>query len=294
VYCPQEYFEYDHTHGCYTEMQFAINSLQAYPQGIPASAKPIFSPRDINGMWDKLLLKTSGKNNSGAQFVKWEMRFKDNLTPLVENQGFLDYPYDGWKQGFCLIDGKYELQLIPQPPPNPKDSRQTMITVPGYNDPVPAQVFINPQGEAKITKDSLSFRVDNTPPVVTNFLATEETLATNPLTYRTHISFTLVEPVVNNVFSGLPEREQLEKGALKVFVDDASFYTSPAVDSDGFWISSLPLPTNILTFTFLNNRSTRVDLTLPYRLPGHTMEVEVSDLLGNTSRYLVYPPGGIQ
>ncbi len=296
-YCPKEYFDYDEDNGCYLKMFFKVEHAPNPPLGAPFN--PVtFSPRDINGVADKVHFITAGDINSfpGLHYVRWDMAIASKKDPNWKSpdvfkgqEGLQTIVYDGWQSSKdCLIDGEYSLSLILQPKPYLEENPpQIYVQVPKYKYAVPTTVFIK-------EKDKIPFRVDNTPPVVKNLVITERVVDAQAEIYETDVSFTLVDPKVNESGSTLPDATQLEAGALQIFADDAPFYTSPAVDADGFWIASL-LPQNLknwkLTKSSPTGRQAQVSFTLRHRLAGHTLEVEVQDTLANTGRYILYPEG---
>ncbi|MGE3724275.1 MAG: hypothetical protein AB7I41_01895 [Candidatus Sericytochromatia bacterium] len=308
IYCPPKYFGYQSGVGCYVEMGFGVEHV-SINESAPSS--PVtFSPRDINQLFDKVRFNTTAntQNFPGANFVKWDIKLKsqkgnwDDGDVFVNYLGLASILYDGWNEKqTCLIDGKYTARFLPKPLVGAgADPPQVLVQVPDYPHGVPVKIFmINQIG---VNKDTVPFHVDNTPPVVKNLTIQEELVNAQEESYRTNISFTLIDPVVNESGATLSEAEiingknQLKDNALKIFVDDAPFYTSPAVDLDGFWIASArekrPQELDDWSLEKPTDRSANVRFSLPYRLPGHTLEVEVNDTLANTGRYILYPQGG--
>lgn len=308
IYCPRKYFGYQSGVGCYVEMGFGVEHV-SINESAPSS--PVtFSPRDINQLFDKVRFNTTAntKNFPGANFVKWDMKLKSQKGNWDDGDVFVNYLgldsilYDGWNEKqACLIDGKYTARFLPKPLVGAgADPPQVLVQVPDYPHGVPVKIFmINQIG---VNKDTVPFHVDNTPPVVKNLTIQEELVNAQEESYKTNISFTLIDPVVNESGATLSEAEiingknQLTDNALKIFVDDAPFYTSPAVDLDGFWIASArekrPQELDDWSLEKPTDRSANVRFSLPYRLAGHTLEVEVKDTLANTGRYILYPQGG--
>jgi hypothetical protein len=281
---------------CYLKMDFDVrhaNDVAGAPKN-PVT----FSPRDINGLFDKVIFGALGDTATfpGIEFVKWDMELRsqqDNAWKdggaFLQNQGTQEILYDGWnKDQTCLIDDKYTSQFIPWPAVEGQSNpHKILVQVPEFAEAVPVTVFME-------DLDTVPFHVDNTPPVVKNLVLSERVVDAQAEIYETDVSFTLVDPKVNGSGSTLPDATQLEAGALQIFADDAPFYTSPAVDADGFWIASL-LPQNLknwkLTKSSPTGRQAQVSFTLRHRLAGHTLEVEVQDTLANTGRYILYPEG---
>lgn len=127
------------------------------------------------------------------------------------------------------------------------------------------------------------FSVDNTPPVISELTHSEVETAED--TWLTTLSFAIEEPEVNAV------RSELEPAVVKVFVAAAAFENIPQIDEAGFWLltQGATVPFELQT----NDEYTaQVSLTLPYRLQGQTVWVEVADKMGNQARYTLYPQGG--
>ena len=298
-YCPKDFFAYDFKQKmCYVEMGFEVRH-----EG-DLSADPVervtFSPRDSNGIFDRVIFGPIGDTHTfpGIKYVKWEMELKSRQDPdwtdgnaFLKNEGTQRILYNGWqKDQTCLIDGKYTSQFIPVPRmENQSNPHRILVQVPGFAKAVPTTIFME-------KRDTVLFYVDNTPPVVKNLVINERLVDAQAERYKTDISFTVVDPVVNESGSTLPDKPSLEAGALQIFIDDAPFYTSPAVDADGFWIANRQLPQNLenwmLTKSSPSDRQAQVSFSLPYRLAGHTLEVEINDTVANTGRYILYPQGG--
>lgn len=299
IYCPEEYFAFnDDPHiGCYTAINFAIK--QEPSSGL---TPPVFSPRDVNGQFDKLLFETENTFDlDSANYIKWDMRVEAETGPLVgdvnydgganlkNQQGIQSLGFDGWiTNQACLIDGKYKLKFLPKSEKPSGKPDFYLIKVPDYDDPVEARLFINPYyvGTTLYERNVLPFWVDNTPPFVSNVNITERqtVLATSAPEYETEVSFNVVEPQVYETSSGFI------RDSLKVYVDDTPFYTPPSL-SNGFGIAT-QLDPNLITVTQQDLRHVQVSFKPPYRLPGHKLEVDLQDVLANHSRYTLYPTGG--
>jgi len=288
--------------GCYSE-----NGVLAYEQihpgsepGYPISENiRVFSPRNQDSVLDHLPLRV-GINESSKLNRFWNLSLvkfyaaADQVDALANgdlpytsiysfpsqdeagndlNIGVKSLNFTGFETGACLADGHYGIVLdnwnyVPAFPTNtgPKNF--------GFNLYVP-----------ELKDNLLKFWVDNTPPIVQNVQIQETQTQTDPKAYRTTVSFTLKEPIVNGAYSNL------EPASVKVFVDSSPLYSIPDVDEASFWLLS-QWPQNQLNIQTLDARTAQVSFSLPYRLPGHLIEVEVGDKAANQARYTIYPEGG--
>lgn len=298
VYCPAEYFEYneDPHVGCYTILNFKIEPT---PSPDPA-APPVFSPRDVNGVFDELTFMTSSEQLA-SRYVKWDMQVKAETGPLVGDSQFDGGPdlknqigltsvfFDGWVTNqSCLIDGKYKVKLVPkseQPSGIPDVYR---IKVPDYQEPVDARVIVNPyfvNGQLQEKKE-LDFWVDNTPSLAGMVSIQEKRVHQNPDQYLTNVKFVAREPVVYGSHSQLDAAQD----KVRVYVDDAPFYTKPEFSVSGLSINGLPM-LDLTLVPSSDNQYLEVSFSVPFRLPGHTIDVELEDTRGNLGRYDIYPQG---
>lgn len=217
----------------------------------------IFSPRDQNGLLDKLSF-----SGVPVQYDSWQVSVSglnddSNIQDYVigEASGFSSFlEWDGFIDGVCLIDGKYQYTT-------------------SHENQVVSQT---------------EFYVDNTPPIVQNLDIQEQQTGddpNDPNDYTSTIRFEVGDPVIRGAYS------QTDIDALEVYIDQLP-YNLPTQDDDGFWITGLIDDNQMRVELKSGSQDTyTVEFTLPYRLEGHTLEVRLQDKAHNTARYLLSTEG---
>lgn len=298
IYCPADYFKYneDPSVGCYTILNFKI---EQEPE--PSASPAIFSPRDANGQFDKLNFVTKNAYNiQSADHIKWDMfvvaetgplRGKSNLdwSPnLKGNKGVKSIPFDGRTTNqSCLIDGKYRLEFSPKSESPTGKSGFYLIEVPGYHEPVEARLIINPSfvGDTLHEKKEMDFWVDNTPPILKDLVVSD---ASQP-DQKSIISFTIKDPIVNDVAGGLAPQMFVSGNNHWLIIDLDEHSLIP---EESFMIASI-LPSNYYRITRINDTTATVRIEVSGLVSQHIMEISVVDRFENLSKYLFFLKNGV-
>ncbi len=319
VYCPPDYFDYSEALGCHTRLDLTVEHTDGagpIEKGSKNQDVAVFSPRDLNGSFDTLQFRVKrGEHDgvvakAGADFVKWKLALDYKVPPAnggyplngprvlwqKADQGAFEYPFTAWESGVCLKDNRYLLKAEIEVDAQANGRAIQAVKVPDFTKPVPVMVLWNQQSETD-GKTEQEFWIDNTPPVVVDFISPETKLSApsvKPEVWRTDVSLEINEPAVNSSFTrlmhlldsgGVPTG--LRAGDVKVYVDDV-LYAQP---SDFGVLNQAPLWDHV-SISNPSKRKATVSFSLPYRLPGHRIMVAVSDANFNSAYYLVYPKGG--